>query len=118
MSVVAIFGISRRFPGWVTPRIIRDMKKSDDMRAAPDRAHDLEALHGPLMSGMALHRVLGFQTSAGFRQAFKRGRLPIKTFRLPGRRDRFAMTADVAAWLDRLAVADEKSRVPGGDAMT
>lgn len=91
------------------------MRKPDDIQAVLDRAQTLEACHGPLMSGSPLHRALGFQTGAGFRQAFKRGRLPIKTFRLPGRRDRFALTGDVAAWLDRLKAADE-SRQNTGDA--
>jgi hypothetical protein len=94
------------------------MRKPADIHGVLDRAKTLEACHGPLMSGSALHRALGFQTGAGFRQAFKRGRLPIKTFRLPGRRDRFALTGDVAAWLDRLKTADESRQNTGDDPMT
>lgn len=97
---------------------MRDMRDSDDKFAVNGPGHDLRQANGPLLSGAALHRALGFQTGAGFRQAFKRGQLPIATFRLPGRRDRFALTADVAAWLDRLGVVGEKSQAPGGDAMS
>lgn len=94
------------------------MRDSDDKLAVNRLAHDLQKANGPLMSGAVLHRALGFQTGAGFRQAFKRGRLPVETFRLPGRRNRFARTADVTAWLDRLGVAEERPQVPGGNAMT
>lgn len=116
--MVAIFGNSRRFPRLVTARIIRDMRKTADISVALDPVKTLEACHGPLMSGGALYRTLGFQTGAGFRQAYKRGRLPIRTFRLPGRRDRFALTRDVAAWLDRLKTADHSQQDRGDDAMT
>lgn len=54
---------------------------------------------GPVVGGSALSRALGFRTQAAFRKAKQRGRLPVATFEVEGRRGRFAATADIAAWL-------------------
>jgi hypothetical protein len=54
---------------------------------------------GPVVGGSALSRALGFRTQAAFRKAKQRGRLPIATFEVEGRRGRFAATSDIAAWL-------------------
>jgi len=59
----------------------------------------LEAAFGPLMSGEALWRTLGFTTAASFHHASSRGLVPVDSFRLPRRKGRFARTADVSAWL-------------------
>lgn len=63
---------------------------------------DLEAQHGPLLSGPPLYRALGLPSAAAFRQAASRGQLPVPIFAIPNRRGRFALTRDVAAWLARL----------------
>ena len=47
-------------------------------------------------------RCLGFRTARAYQTAVKSGRLPIRTFDVPGRRGRFARTVDVADWLDAL----------------
>lgn len=60
---------------------------------------DLEAQHGPLLSGPPLYRALGLPSAAAFRQAASRGQLPVPIFTIPNRRGRFALTRDVAAWL-------------------
>lgn len=54
---------------------------------------------GPVVGGNALSKALGYRTQAAFRKAKQRGRLPIKTFEVEGRRGRFAATSDIAAWL-------------------
>jgi len=54
---------------------------------------------GPVVGGTALTRALGFRTQAAFRKAKQRGRLPVRTFEVEGRRGRFAATSDIAAWL-------------------
>ena len=61
----------------------------------------LEAKHGPLLGGRALVTSMGHNTSAGLRQAQKRGQVPVVLFNLPNRRGYFALTSDVAAWLAR-----------------
>lgn len=54
---------------------------------------------GPVVGGNALSKALGYRTQAAFRKAKQRGRLPIRTFEVEGRRGRFAATSDIAAWL-------------------
>ena len=63
---------------------------------------DLEARHGPLLSGTALQKMLGFPSAAAFRQAASRGQLPVAVFTIPNRRGRFALTREVAGWLATL----------------
>lgn len=60
---------------------------------------ELTTIYGPVVGGRDLSRVLGFRSQEAFRQAVKRGRMPIQTFVVDGRRGKFAMTADIAAWL-------------------
>lgn len=50
------------------------------------------------MGGTELERLLGFTNNAAFRQALRRGRLPVRVFPLPDRRGKFAFTAEIAAW--------------------
>lgn len=54
---------------------------------------------GPVVGGNALSKALGYRTQAAFRKAKQRGRLPVRTFEVEGRRGRFAATSDIAAWL-------------------
>lgn len=58
--------------------------------------------YGPLMGGAELRRALGFRTPSAFAYAQRAGQLGIRVFDIPGRRGKFALTADVAAWLGRL----------------
>lgn len=62
----------------------------------------LLALYGPLLGGTALHQALGFPTAAALLQSELRGQVGVALFRIPNRRGRFAMTAQVAAWLANL----------------
>lgn len=57
--------------------------------------------HGPLMSGEALWRSIGFKNSAAFRQAKYQGRLCVPVFSIPQRRGTFALTKDVADWIGK-----------------
>lgn len=54
---------------------------------------------GATVGGSALTKALGYPTQEAFRKAFQRGRLPVVTFELEGRRGRFAITAEIAGWL-------------------
>lgn len=68
---------------------------------------------GPIVGGTELERLLGFTSSPAFRQAYHRGRLPVKVFTLPERRGKFAFTADIAAWLASVrAGLDDQEAAP------
>ena len=58
--------------------------------------------HGPLLSGEALWRALGYASADAFRQARSRGRVPVRTFKLEGRRAIYARTGDVSEWISKL----------------
>lgn len=75
---------------------------STDEKGGEALAQQLVRMHGPLLSGEALWRNLGFPNSDAFRQAKARGRLEVPTFKLPGRRATFARTRDVADWIEKL----------------
>lgn len=54
---------------------------------------------GALVGGASLTRSLGYPTQAAFRKALARNRVPIRVFSIEGRRGRFALVRDLAAWL-------------------
>ncbi len=56
----------------------------------------------PLIGGKELFLGLGYQTGAAFRQALRRGQLPIEVFSIPNRRGKFALRADFNNWLKAL----------------
>lgn len=56
---------------------------------------------GPLVGGDELYRALGFATGMAFRQALTRRTLEVPIFTIPGRRGRFALAHDVAAYIVR-----------------
>ena len=66
--------------------------------------------YGPVIGGAALQRLLGYRTGAAFRQAVKRGRLVVPTFRIEGRHPRFASTRDVASWIASMEARAEAVR--------
>lgn len=51
-----------------------------------------------IVAGRDLVRLLGYRTSAAFRQAAHRQSLGIRTFFIRGRRGRCARTSDIARW--------------------
>jgi hypothetical protein len=86
-----------------------------DKRGDHDRDH-LTQQYGPLVGGGDLAQVLGFQTTAALRQARRRGKISLRTFRIEGRQGLFALTADVSAWLAEIADSSCKIRpADGGD---
>ncbi len=56
-----------------------------------------------LLCGKSLRLSLGFSSGEGFRSAVREGRVPVPLFKIPGRQGWFALEADVAAWLRRIA---------------
>jgi len=71
--------------------------------------------YGPILRGADLRNAMGFDSSQSFLRAKRLGLLTVKVFSLPGRRGYFALTTDVAAWLDSCAkhseIADNQVQV-------
>lgn len=72
-------------------------------KMSPDDAEELEAsltrTLGALIGGEALSKTLGYRSQSAFRRALARGRVPVHVFMIEGRRGRFALARDLAAWL-------------------
>ena len=66
---------------------------------------DLARRYGPMIGGKDLIQVLGYRNGQTFRQAVRQGRLGIRVFNLPARQGKFALTADVAAWIQSVSEA-------------
>jgi len=56
--------------------------------------------YGPIVGGTDLYAALGFKSYPAFYRSMKRGELGVPVFTLPGRRGWFALTAEVASWLE------------------
>jgi len=74
----------------------------------------LMELYGPTLGGRDLYAALGFKTYGAFHRSKQRDEIGIKIFTLPGRRGWFALTTDVAKWLEKQAeratVLDDEMR--------
>ena len=77
------------------------------MSPPPTRSlsEQLMTQYGPTMGGTDLYQALGYKTYAAFNRSRQRNVLGVKVFALPGRRGWFALTADIAAWLEEHASA-------------
>lgn len=62
----------------------------------------LSERYGEVIGGKDLHKILGFRTSRAFARAVEHSLVGVPVFNIPGRRGKFAMTADVAQWLSDL----------------
>lgn len=69
---------------------------------------------GATVGGRSLSMALGYPSQDAFRKAIQRGRVPVTTFEIDGRRGRFAAAADVAAWLWRQRAGSSHSAQVGG----
>lgn len=91
-----------------------EMTRSIEMNAGEsEQRMDLQSRFGPLLGGQDLVKSLGYKSAAAFRQAVKRGTIPVEVFEIPNRRGKFALTSDIECWLagvKRIRI-DEK----GGD---
>jgi hypothetical protein len=65
---------------------------------------DLVMRHGHVIGGATLRHLLSYSSADAFRQAVRRGTVPIPTFPLPHRRGRFAIAQDVAEWIETCRV--------------
>lgn len=80
----------------------------DDQQITQGKRGELLAEFGPLISGKHLTKALGFPSQQAFRQAVRRGTVPVKVFEIAGRRGKFALTEEVECWLTRLSSATEE----------
>ena len=71
---------------------------TEDQLRAELKSQMIEA-HGPLICGAALAKVLGFPTVGALNQAVRRERLGIRTFKLPGRPGKCALTLELVEFL-------------------
>lgn len=60
---------------------------------------DLSRLYGPVLTGAALQKALGYRSGDAFRQAVCRNSVPVPLFSIPNRRGKFALAKEVASWL-------------------
>ena len=58
--------------------------------------------YGPMIGGRDLYSALGFKSYGAFRLAKERREIPIEIFKIPKRRDWYALTTDLAQWLTTL----------------
>lgn len=65
---------------------------------------------GPMVSGQDLYQALGFKTYAAFHRSKKRNEIEVNVFTLPGRRGWFALTADVAVWLNHQSKSSSQDK--------
>lgn len=70
---------------------------------------ELMEMYGPLLTGDALRKSLGYPSMAALRQAVARGKAPVPMFKLKDRRGKFALAKDVAYWLaeQRISVCSQ-----------
>jgi hypothetical protein len=59
----------------------------------------MTAVSGPMLSGNTLSEALGYDSTGAVRQARLRNMLPVSTFGLPSKHQKFAFSAEVAKWL-------------------
>lgn len=79
------------------------MTKRIQGKLGDELANELQSNFGPLMSGEALWKTLGFTSAGAFRQSKSQDRLEIPAFSLPNRRGTYAFTKHVAHWLKQKA---------------
>jgi hypothetical protein len=72
------------------------------MPKQPATTQDLAHEFGPVMDARALRRIFNYSTQSGLRGAISRGALPVRVFTMQGRRGPFALTSDVARWLEQV----------------
>lgn len=59
--------------------------------------------YGPLLGGADLIKSLGYRTHSAFRRAQRLGLLGVRVFSIPDRKGKYALTRDIAAWIEKVA---------------
>lgn len=73
--------------------------QADEIKLAEALERDLLELYGPVITGDALIKALGYVSKAAFRQSLVRKTVPVPVFELDNRRGRFALAKDIARYL-------------------
>lgn len=75
------------------------------MERQPESAlkKSMNSRFGPTLGGNDLYTALGFNTYAAFHRSRQLGELGVHVFKLPRRRGWFALTDEVADWLEKQA---------------
>jgi len=77
-----------------------DNKNVDDSaNLAQELENDLLSQYGPVLTGDALRRALGYPSMNALRQAIYRKQVTVPLFKMSNRRGRFALAKDLAKWL-------------------
>ena len=61
--------------------------------------HDFISQYGPVLTGDALIKCLGYPTKSALRQAIAKDKVDVPIFHLKNRKGQFALSKDVAQWL-------------------
>lgn len=64
--------------------------------------------YGAIVDAGDVAHLLGYRSAYALAKARSRGRLPVQTFRIPGRRGWYATTAEIAGWIDSLSQPNAK----------
>lgn len=62
--------------------------------------------YGPLIGGVDLRNMLGYKAASTFNRAKRLNLIGVKIFEIPNRRGSFALTNDVADWLQSISNAE------------
>jgi hypothetical protein len=63
---------------------------------------EMKEKYGEIIGGFELAKLLGYKSTAAFRQAISRNQIPFSTFNIENRKGKFAYTNDVIGWLTNL----------------
>jgi len=63
---------------------------------------EIKEKYGEIIGGYDLAKLLGYKSTAAFRQAISRKQIPFSTFNIENRKGKFAYTNDVIYWLANL----------------
>lgn len=74
-------------------------ERTGEQMLAADLEKDLLALYGPVVTGEALIKALGYVSKAAFRQSLVRKTVPVPVFELDNRRGKYALAKDIARYL-------------------
>lgn len=80
-----------------------------DTPLADQLRQSLTEQYGQIVGGADLASLLGFRSTDTFRKSINNNTLTLKTFTIPGRQGRFALTLEVATWLATLREGSEKN---------
>jgi len=65
-----------------------------------DTLNKLISSFGPLLTGQDLYSAIGYKTYSAFHRGQLCGEIGVHVFKIPGRKGWFALTVDVAKWLE------------------